>query len=124
MTYPKKQTLSLQNWHFLSLAKSLCFSQFFENLSNGIDVSLAWVLDIDEDIIYINNDKIIKLFGQDLIDISLETGRCIKKSKRHYLVLKMAVLSPKDCFSFIVLFYTYLMVSTHEIELGKLFGLT
>ena len=35
-------------------------------------MTLAWILGIDEDVIQINNDKDIKLFGQDLIDITLE----------------------------------------------------
>ena len=39
------------------------FPQFFENLSNGINVSLAWVLGIYKNIIYINDNKNIKLFG-------------------------------------------------------------
>ena len=99
------------------------FPQFFKNPSNGIDVGLARVLGIDEDIIWINDDENIKLFGQDLIDITLETGWCVGEPKRHYLVLKVAVLSLEGRFSFIALFYLHPMVSTYEIELGELFGL-
>ena len=99
------------------------FSQFFENQSNGINVGLALVLGIDENIIRINNNENIKFFGQDLIDIILETGWYIRELQRHYLVLKVAESSPEGFFPFIAFFYPYLMISTREIELAKLFGL-
>ena len=100
------------------------FPQFHENLLNGIDVGLTWRLNIDEEIIQINNDKNTKHFGQDFIDITLEASRYIGEPKRHYLVLRVAVSSPKERLSFIALFYSNSMASTCKIELGKSFGLT
>ena len=107
----------------LEVGKKAVFPQFLENSSNGINVSLAWVLGVDENVIKVNNNKDIKFLGQNLINIALEAGRYVKQPKRHYLVLKVAVSSPKSCFLFIVFFYPYLMVSTCEIELGELFCL-
>ena len=86
-------------------------------------MSLAWVLFIDEDIIEINNDKNIKFLGQDLVNIALEASWCVRQPKKHYLILEMAVSSPKSRFLFIALFYPYSMVSACEIELGELFCL-
>ena len=43
--------------------KKAMFPQFFKNPSNGIDVGLALVIGINEDIIEINNDKDVKLLG-------------------------------------------------------------
>ena len=106
------------------IGKSAIFLQFFENSLNGIDMGLTWVLNIDEGIIWINNDKNIKLFGQDFIDIILETGCCIGKPKRHYLVLEVAVSSLESHFLFVALFYLYLIISIHEVKLDKLFGST
>ena len=100
------------------------FSQFFKNPLNGIDIGLVWVIGINEDIIEINNDKNIKFLGQNLIDITLEGGRCIKKPKKYYLVLEVAVSSLGSCFPFIVFFNPYLMISTYKIKLGELFGPT
>ena len=40
-------------------------------------MTLARILNIDEDVILINNNKDIKFFGQDLIDITLEACRSI-----------------------------------------------
>ena len=104
--------------------KKTIFFQFFENLLSSINVGFAWVLGIDKDIIWINNNKNIKFFDQDLIDITLETSRCIEESKRYYLVLEVAVLSLKDLFLFIALFYLHLIVSICEVKLDELFGLS
>ena len=105
----------------LEVSKKTVFPQFLENPSNSIDVSLAWVLDIDDDGIKVNNDEDIKFFSQDLLNIALEAGQCIGQPKRHYLVLEVAISSPKSRLSFIGLFYLHLMVSTCEIKLDELF---
>ena len=87
-------------------------------------MNLAWVLGVDEDIIKVNNDKNIEFLGQDLVNIALEAGRCVGQLKKHYLVLKVAVSSLESRLPFIVLFYSHLIVSTCEVELGELFCLT
>ena len=56
------------------IGKKAMFFQFFKNSSNGIDVGLAFIFGIDENIIKINNHINIKLLGYDFIDITLETG--------------------------------------------------
>ena len=86
-------------------------------------MGLAWVFSKDKNIIQINNDKNIKLFDQNLIDVTLEAGWCVRKPKKYYLVLKVAVSNPEDRLPFIALFYLYSMVSTCKVELGKLFSL-
>ena len=35
-------------------------------------MTLAWILNIDKDIIQINNNKNVKLFSQNIIDITLK----------------------------------------------------
>ena len=63
---------------FLEISKKTVFPQFLKNLLNGIDVGLAWVLSIYEDIIKVNNDKDIEFLGQDLVNIALEAGQCVE----------------------------------------------
>ena len=46
--------------------------QNIQQPSHSLYMTLALIFDIDEDIIQINNNKNIKLLGQDLIDITLE----------------------------------------------------
>ena len=62
---------------FLEVGKKAVFPQFLKNPLNGIDMSLAWVLNVDENVIGVINDKDIKFLGQDLINIALEAGRCV-----------------------------------------------
>ena len=76
---------------FLEVGKKAVLPQFFKNLSNGIDVSLALVLGIDKDVIKVNKNKDIKFLGQDLVNIALEAGRCVGQTKKHYLVLEVAI---------------------------------
>ena len=73
----------------LEVGKKAVFPQFLENPSNGIDVSLAGVLGVDENVIEVNNDKDIKFLGQDLVNVALEAGWGVGEPKRHYLVLEM-----------------------------------
>ena len=54
----------------LKVGKNAVFFQFIKNLLNGINMSLAWVLNIDENVIEVNNDENIEFFGQDLINIA------------------------------------------------------
>ena len=53
------------------------------------------IMNIDENIVWINNNENIKLLNKDLINIFLEAYLIICQSKSHHFVLKVAVLSPK-----------------------------
>ena len=106
---------------FLEFGKKAVFLQFLENPLNSINMSLAWVLGVDEDVIEVNNDENIKFLGQDLVNIALEAGRCVEQPKKHYLVLEIAVSSLESRLPFIALFYPYPLVSIFEVELGELF---
>ena len=87
-------------------------------------MSLAQVFGVDNNVIKIKNDKNIKFFGQNLVNIALEADRCIGQPKKHYLILEVAVSSLKSRFPFIALFHPHLIVSTCEVKLGELFCLT
>ena len=107
----------------LDVGKNAIFCQFFKNPSNGINVNLAWVFSLDDNIIKVKNDKNIEFFSQNLVNIALEAGPCIGEPKRHYLLFEMAISSLKSRFPFIALFYPHSMVSTHKVKLSKLFYL-
>ncbi len=70
-----------------------------------------FVFDVDEDIIKIYYNKNVKLFYQDLVDVALESGRCISPSKRYYLVLKVAIVGSESCFPFIAFSDSHLIIS-------------
>ena len=106
---------------FLKVGKKSVFCQFLKNPSNGIDMSLTWVLCVHGDVIEVKNDKNIEFLGQDLVNIALETGRYIRQPKKHYLIFEVVVSSPESRLPFIALFYPHLMVSTCEVKLGESF---
>ena len=80
---------------------------------------LAWIFGIDQYVIQIYGNKNIQLFSQNLVDISLEYSRSIKKAKRHDLVFKVAVSDLESSLSFITLTNSQSMIGIGEIQLGE-----
>ena len=82
-------------------------------------MSLAYIFYIDENIIQVDNNEDIQFFGHNFVDVTLEAGRCIGKTKRHNLVLKMTVLSLKGHLPFITFLNSHLIIGAGEVQLGK-----
>ena len=80
---------------------------------------LAFTFGIDKDIIKVYYHKNVKFLCQDLIDTALECGRCISQSKKHHLILKMAIATPKCCFLFIAFLDPHLIIKVGKIGLGE-----
>ncbi len=76
------------------------FLQLLQYPSNGFHILFAFTFDIDENVIEVHYHENVKLFCQDLIDVILEYGQCIDQSKRHHLVLKIAIADFESCFPF------------------------
>ncbi len=76
---------------------------------------LAGVFGIDQDIIQIHHNKDIKLFSEDLVDVALKTGGCIRKTEGYYLVLKVAVSGAKGHLLLVTFSDCHPMISTSEI---------
>ncbi len=79
----------------------------------------ALALSIDKDVIEIHYYEDVELLGQDLVDVTLKRGRCIGQSKRHDLVLKMALAGPEGRLPFVAFPDPHLMVGIGQIELGE-----
>lgn len=101
----------------LKFCKSTVCFLFLENLSNGINIYLAEIFDMDKNVIKINNDKNDKFFSQDFTDTTLNTGQNIKKSKNYHLILELAILSLESYLLFIILLDPYVIVNNSEIML-------
>ena len=69
-----------------------------KDLLDSINMSLAEVFVIDQDIIYIQNNKKIKLFSQNLVDITLKASKTIGKSKRYHIILIIAMVDLENNF--------------------------
>lgn len=109
-TQPKKQTLSLQKQHFLKWAYNPCFLK----ISNTHQTAFTWVYSgffyIDQNVIQIHNDKSIEFFGQDLIDIFLETCQSIGQTKRDYLIFIVIISGLESRLLFVAFFDTYTLI--------------
>ena len=79
----------------------------------------AFTLSIDKNVIEIHYHKNVELLGQDLIGVALKRSRCVGQSKRHNLVLEMAIAGLEDHFLFIAFLDPHLMVSIGQIELSE-----
>ncbi len=91
--------------------------QLVQQSLNGLDVLFAFVLGVDEDVIKVHYDENVELLYQDLVNITLECGRCVSQSKGHYLVLKMAIAGLESRFPFIAFPDPHSMVDIGQIEL-------
>ena len=49
------------------VGKKTMFAQFVQYLSDSINVSLACILGIDQDVIQVNNHENVKFFGRILL---------------------------------------------------------
>ena len=85
-------------------------SQLVQHLSNGLHMLFAFAFGIDKDVIEVHYHKNVKLLYQNLMNIALERGRYIGQSKKHHLVLKMAIASLKSYLPSVSFFNCYLMI--------------
>ena len=69
------------------------------------------IFDMGEDVIKIYYHKDVKLLCQNLVDIALECDQCVGQSKRHDLVLKVAIAGPKSSLLFIFFFDSHPIVN-------------
>lgn len=79
---------------------------------------------VDQNIVKIYNNKDIKFFYQNLVDITLKTCRNIRQAKQHDLVLKIAIPGLKSRFLFVSFSNLHLMICTGQVKLCKIFSLT
>ncbi len=94
--------------------------QLVQHPLNGLGVLFALVLNVDKDVIEIHYHKNVKLFGQDLVDITLKRSRYIGQSKRHDLVLEMTIAGLEGCLLFITFPDPHFVVGIGQIELGEM----
>ncbi len=94
--------------------------QLVQHPSNGLYMLFVLALSVDEDVIEVHYHENVKLLCQDLVDIALESGRCVGQCKRHHLVLEMAITGPEGRFPLIAFPDPHSMVGISQIELGEM----
>ena len=80
---------------------------------------LALVLGVDEDVIEIYYYENVELFYQNLIGIILEYDRHVSQSKRHDLVIEVAIVDLKGGLPFVTFSNSYLIIGISQVELGE-----
>ena len=84
-----------------------------------LDVVFFPIFIVNKDIIQIKNNKDIKFFCKDFIDVILEYYWSVNQPKRYYLILEVTVSGPESSLLLISFANSHLMVSIGEIKLGK-----
>ena len=82
-----------------------------------------FTFNVNKNIIEIYNNKDIKFFCQNLVDIALKNSQYVGQSKKHYLVLEMAIAGSKDRLQFNVFLDSHLIIDISLIELDKMLSL-
>jgi hypothetical protein len=67
----------------LELGIQLVFPQSLEHLSEVLHMLLQGAI-IDQNVIYVDNDKIIKPFPKNVIHENAKCGECVAEPKRHH----------------------------------------
>jgi len=80
---PKEVHFQNSKFAFLKLGIQLVFSQPLEHLSKVLHMLLHGVA-INQNVIYVDNHKIIKPFSKNVVHEGAKCGRCIGESKRHH----------------------------------------
>ena len=60
------------------MRKKFVLLQIIQPLLDGLYMTLAWIFNIDKDVIPINNNKNVKFFKQDFFDKIPKFYQCIK----------------------------------------------
>ncbi len=87
---------------------------------NGLYILFAFAFNIDKNVIEIHYHKNVELLYQNLVDIALEHGWYVSQSKRHHLILEMAIAGLKGHLPFVSFLNPYSMVDIGQIKLGEI----
>lgn len=94
-----------------------------QNPSNGFYIAFSPIFSKDKNIIQVYDNEDIKLLYQNLINIILKSVQYIGQSKRHYLVLKMAIAGFENRILFFAFLNPLLIIDIGEIKLDKVSSL-
>lgn len=81
----------------------------------GLNIRLAKIFDIYYNVLQIYNNKDIKLFFRNFINISLKLSQSIKKNKKYKLILEKAIIDPKNYLLFIAIINFHPIISISNI---------
>lgn len=68
------------------------------------------------------NDKDVKLFNNNFIDITLKASQSVQKIKKYHMLFQMTISSWKSRISFIAFYYLDFQICTCEFEIYEVFN--
>src|SRR3954467_9252964 len=77
---------------------------------------------IDQDIVEINYNAVVKERTEDVVDKTLEGGRGVGEAERHYRELVITVARTKGRLWHVFILDADLVVARAKVEFGKYFG--
>lgn len=89
-----------------------------------INMWLAIIVGIDQNIIQIHHNKNTKLFSKNYLDIAFKIGGYIRKTKKHDLIFKMTIFGVKNRLLLVIFSDFYLKIYTSQVQLCELLDLT
>ena len=98
------------------------FPQFPNNPPDSFYINLPGIFGVNQDVIKVHNDKNIKFFYQNFIDIVLEVGGSIKMTEKHDLVFEMAIPHLKSYFPLVTIPNSHLIICICQVQLSKTLG--
>ena len=108
---------------FFHVGKERIFPKLIYNLAYGRNMSLAWILGIDQNIIQIHDNKNFQLFSQNLLDVSLKVGQSVKKTKKHDLIFEMTISSSERRLPFVAFTNPHPIIVICQILYNKFLSL-
>ena len=85
-------------------------------------MTISVIINVDQDVIQVNNDKDVKLLQIDFVDVSLKACWYVCWTRRHHLILKVTVSNLERGFPLVPFADSHLMVGTDEVKLSELFS--
>ena len=84
---------------------------------------VLFILAVDEDVINVDNDKLVKVGSEDILHKSLEGSWGIGETKRHDSELIMTIVGPEGSFLHIIWMNADLIISPMKINLREYLGM-
>ena len=101
------------------IGKKAVFLELHQELPHYIYVWLARVLGINQNVIWIDNDKNVQFLGKNFVNVTLGASWSVGKAKGHDLIFKVAILDVEPGFPLVTLLNSHSMIGIDEIQLGK-----
>ena len=99
-----------------SLGEKAVKSESTENFADMLPVLLR-IIGVDEDIVQVDDNRLIEQVLEDVVHETLESSRCVSKTFGDNQPFKRAITSPESCFPLVSLRNPDQMVRMAEIDL-------